>query len=364
MGQVREVELTEQDITDAMIATEKEIAGGAWGDEETDALDDTGDRSLEEIGEGLEGQHEADEDEDDGDDAGDPSKEGDEESGDQGKTDESQPALAAKPEGQKQPEGKGEEGGPSGRVPAGLLREANERARAAVAERDAERVARAEEARKLAVLEAQMATLTQLLQGQRNPPAQPAGDAKPEPKSVPDIFENPQGFVEHITNQIRSEMGGVRQDLHRQSVENSFRIAHLRHGDAFPKAMESINRLDKNNPDDRAVVQRIYQSSDPGEALVAWHRRNETLARVGQDPDAYEKRIREETRKALMEDPEFKKQLLAAMRQEATLGDDGSPRTTTHLPRSLSRAPGSNLGMNRSVVMDGSEQAVADAAWN
>lgn len=358
MGQVREVEITEADIAAAVNETEKEIAGAAWGEEDTEALDATGDRSLESMGEGLEGQHEADEEEAEGEES-EGEAESEEGEGEQGE----QPLAAAeKAAGEPKPQVEGDE--PKGRVPAGRLREATERARAAEAERDAERTARAEESKKLASLEAQMATLTQLLSRQQQP-QQVAPPPNPEPKAAPDIFENPQGFVEHITNQLRSELGGVRQDLQRQSVETSFRIAHVRHGEAFPKAMEAVNQLNANNPDDRATVQRIYNAPDPGEALVQWHRRNETLARVGNDPAAYEERIRKETQEALMKDPEFRKQLLASLRSEAQQGDDGRPRTTTRLPTSVARASGSNVGASRENygAMDDSDQAVAEAAW-
>lgn len=360
MGTVREVEITEADIAAAVNETEKEIAGAAWGDEETEALDATGDRSLESLGEGLEGQHEADEDDTEGEESG---EEAESEEGEDEEQGEQPPQEAGKSAGEQKTQVEGDE--PRGRVPAGRLREATERARTAEAERDAERTARAEESKKLAALEAQMATLTQLLGRQQQPQTTQQPQPRQEPKPAPDIFENPQGFVEHITNQIRSELGGVRQDLQRQSVETSFRIAHVRHGDAFPKAMEAVNQLNANNPDDRATVQRIYNAPDPGEALVAWHKRNETLARVGNDPAAYEARIRQETQEALMKDPEFRKQLLASLRSEAQQGDDGRPRTTTRLPTSVARASGSNVGAAREHhgAMDDSDQAVADAAW-
>src|ERR1700735_1511027 len=60
MGTIREVDA----ISDAIIATEREIAGNAWGLEDTDPADETGDRALESMGEGLEGQHELEEDDD------------------------------------------------------------------------------------------------------------------------------------------------------------------------------------------------------------------------------------------------------------------------------------------------------------
>ena len=340
-------------IGQAIIGTEKEIAGDAWGNEDTDALDDTGNRALEAIGEGLEGQVEDDDDAE-----GDGTETETEAEGEEGETEgeaeadgTTVPAEAAREQ-------------PEGRVPPSRYREAAERARLAEAERDTlrqqleARVANPE----LETLKAQVSTLTQLLQGKQQPQAvvEPT-----QPKKAPDIFEDPQGFTDYITQQVQSAVGSVRTDLRQSAVATSFELAHIRHQDAFPKAMDAINKLNPASPEDRAVVQRIYSSPNPGEALVSWHNRHEALSRVGNDPAAYEARIREETRQALLNDPEFKKQLLADMRGEALRGDDGQPRTTTRLPKSLSRAGGSNLGVQRSDPRGGddSDQAVAESAW-
>jgi hypothetical protein len=355
MGTVREVDA----ISDAIIATEREIAGDAWGQEETDALDETGDRSLEDIGGGLEGQHEAEDAEDsDGEEA-----EGDEDSeaGDgEGQT-EAEVAAAAAAAAQagktEPPEG--------GRVPSGKLREANEARRAAEAERDALKAeiekSKGDTTQLKGQLDLVMREINDLKRGGvRTEPPKPA-----EPKAVPDIFEDPKGFVEHITQGFQSELSKRDAQQENMRVETSMAIAHAFHKDGFEKAFEAINKLNPQNPDDRVTVQRIYRSPNPGEALVAWHKRSQTLAEVGDDPAAYRERIAKETREALMNDPEFKKQLVAELRGDAARGDNGSPRTETRLPKSLHRAGGSNLGAERSDprASDGSEQAVADAAW-
>jgi len=356
---IREVDA----ISDAIIETEKEIAGEAWGNEDTSALDETGDRSLEDIGEGLEGQQEPeDEDETEGEDAdGETESEGEDEG--EGETEGDKKPLAAE-DGKGKPEAKPAEQ-PEGRVPSGKLREANERARAAEAERDTVK-AKIDEVTKTFSdkLDAAMRRIDDLTRAPRTEPPKPATEVKAE-EAEPDIFEDPKGFTTGIKRTIQNEVNKVLGVVRHNSVATSFELAHVKHGEAFPKAMEAINRLDANNPDDRAIVQRIYNSPNPGDALVSWHKRNQTLAEVGDDPTAYKERIREETRQTLLKDPEFRKQLIADLRGEAAHGDDGRPRTTTRLPKSLNGAPGSNLGAERSDprVSDDSEQAVADAAW-
>jgi hypothetical protein len=141
-------------------------------------------------------------------------------------------------------------------------------------------------------------------------------------------------------------------------------MAHNKHGDAFAKAYESVSKLNPQNPDDRATVQRIYSSPNPGEALVSWHKRTETLRRVGDDPDKYEKDIEARVRETLMKDPEFRKTLIEGARAEASVGEDGKPRTVLRLPKSLNGAVGGNRRADADVDQnDGSDQAIAESAW-
>src|SRR5215831_19720131 len=70
-------------IQDAIASTEKEIWSEAWG-QEPDAADETGDRSLETMGDGLEGQHEPD------DEAPDDAPDADEEAADDADSDDEQ----------------------------------------------------------------------------------------------------------------------------------------------------------------------------------------------------------------------------------------------------------------------------------
>jgi hypothetical protein len=334
-------------IEAAMIETEKEIAGFAWDNEETEAMDASGDRSLEDLGEGLEGQHEQ------GEDAEGEQPEGEESEAD-GETETVTEPVAAKP-GETQPV----RTEPEGRIPPGRLREANERARAAEAERDALKAREAESKAQLDLIMREIAALK----------TAPRGEAKPAPavveETIPDIFEDPKGFAEHLQKGFTKELSKRDAQLSNMRVETSMAIAHAAHKDTFEKAWSAINALDPNNPEARQTVQRIYSSPNPGDALVSWHKRNETLARVGDDPAAFEERIRKETRESLAKDPEFVKQIVASMRQEASVGEDGRPRTTTRLPKSLNGAQGSNVGTSRvdPDQNDGSPQAIANAAW-
>jgi hypothetical protein len=337
-------------ITAAMIETEKEIAGFAWNNEETESLDSTGDRSLEDLGEGLEGQHEEGED-----------AEGDEPEGDEPE-EQTEPEKKPEPVAAKPGDTQTTRTEPEGRIPPGRLREANERARAAEVERD---TLKAERDRLAAESKAQLDLVMREIAALKTAPR---GETKVEPPKaevIPDIFEDPKGFADHLQKGFQTELSRRDAQLANMRVETSMAIAHAAHKDTFEKAFESINKLNPQDPDARATVQRIYASPNPGEALVSWHKRSQTLAEVGDDPVAYRERLAKETRESLMKDPEFRKQLIADMRGEANNGDDGRPRTTTRLPKSLNGAQGSNVGTSRvdPDQFDGSPQAIADSAW-
>jgi hypothetical protein len=348
----------------AIISTEKEIAASAW-DQEESVLDETGDRTVEQMGEGLEGQHEPDDD--------DESPEGDEpEEGEESEDGEGEPEKDAKGKTEAEskegadkakPEAKAE-AEPQGRVPAGRLREQTERATAAEAERDR---LKAELATIQSTSKQEIAAINakfdQLAASLRQPPKPAEQDGTAKTETVPDFFEDPNGFLTHQTKPLADAVSQIRNDLAAQRVETSMMLAHGKHGDTFAKAFDAVQKLNPQNPDDQTTVRRIYASPNPGEALVSWHKRNETLRLVGDDPAAYAENLRKAEREALMKDPEFRKQLLADLRAEASTGEDGKPRTLTRLPKSLNGAAGGNSREANQFTYDDSDQAVADAAW-
>src|SRR5262252_3319511 len=133
-------------ISQAMAYTDKEIFEyGMHGKDGDDAgpLDDTGDRSPEDMGPGLEGQQEPDADESESEQDEDEAAEGDAAEQDEGREQDEQAEEGEEAEdGEEGEEGEGEEASedqaaaapeaapptPQGRVPSGRLREQTERA--------------------------------------------------------------------------------------------------------------------------------------------------------------------------------------------------------------------------------------------
>lgn len=370
----------EIDIGQMITATEKEIAGSAWGQEDEIVLDETGDRSQEAMGDGLEGQHEPDDD-DEASDADQAEGEEESESGEEieAKGEESD---KDKPEGDDEGKAAGEgkdgkeqsaqsdaDADGKGRVPSARLREQTEKTRAAETERDTLQATldtERENSRKaIDALNARLDGVLAAMQRQQAPQGQQNGQQQAQPAAPPDLFEDPKGFVDHLNKGWDQRVATLADQMERQRVNSSLELANYRHGETFTKAMEAMGKLDPRNPDDLALGRRLMASPNPGEAIVQWHQRNETLREVGSDPAAYKKRIADETRTALMQDPEFRKQLLASLKADAeTGGPDGKPRTQVRLPRSLNGATGGNSAREVDPTLyDDSDRSVADSAW-
>src|ERR1700692_1063315 len=345
----------------AIAATENEIFGDAF-DRKDNELDESGDRSIEQMGEGLEGQNEDDDDETEVEASDTEESEGTEEkdakSGDD-KTGEVKPKSAeadAKPKGGVKPAEQ-----PEGRVPPGRLREANEKPRTAEA-RNAELTTQIETERVQSRkdIEALSTRLDGLIAAiaRRSDPDKTAD--KPQAETAPDLFEDPKGFVDGLKKGFQSEVATLQQQLGNQRVETSMAIAHALQKDVFERAFAAVGKLDRNNPDDQTVVRRIYSSANPGQALIEWHRRNETLREVGEDPVKDRGRVAVDARETVVKDPEFRKQLIAELRTEAT----GNGNTVFRAPKSLNGASGGRSARDVDPnAGDDSDSAVFESAF-
>lgn len=356
-------------LKDAIANTETEIFSEAVGVDLPSTEGGSGDRSVEEMGEGLEGQHEPDEGqnveaagegETDGDGDG---KEAGADEGDGAERDPKTGQFKAKTEGEQSGDGEkpkpGEQadGKPKTRVPLSDLtteRKARQAAEARVKELETARTADQTKAQNdFAALNRR---LDDILAGRQAQPAPTTDAAAPEEI---DIFENPKGFIANLESRFERQFTQkfVAADLAR---------THDQHGEKFEKAFAAITSLDKSDPQARAQVGRIWASATPGRDLMTWFAKQEVQRVVGDDPDAYAKRIETETRDKLAKDPEFRKQVLADLQAEASgtaPGGEGKPRTTTRMPRSLNTAAGGQSGGNGRVPTgDGSDRGVfADA---
>ncbi len=151
-----------------------------------------------------------------------------------------------------------------------------------------------------------------------------------EPKPViPDLYENPDGFVDHRTNQaiepIKGEISQLREYY-------SQRDAIREHGaEKVKAAYEALDQgLRSRDPEAQTVYQRAMSSIDPYGDIMKWHKKQTMFSTIGDDPDAFVDRQIEER----LKDPTYQAKYLERIRGAAQT----RPSTVTPLPPSLNRA--------------------------
>jgi hypothetical protein len=145
-----------------------------------------------------------------------------------------------------------------------------------------------------------------------------------EQQEAPDIFADPQGFVQNLQENFNQQLRSLR-------LEQSLKDAHRSYGDKFNEAYSAFtDYISKTR--DQATYQRVMASSDQGESLVQWHK-DQTLQKElgGSDLQTFLEKQREEW----LKDPAVQAKVIEAFKatQQA-----GAPSNIISTP-SLSRVP-------------------------
>jgi hypothetical protein len=157
------------------------------------------------------------------------------------------------------------------------------------------------------------------LQMQRQVPQAPE-----QPQEVPDIFADPNGFVQNLQSSFDQRLKALQ-------LENSLRFAHYAHGDKFTDAyQEFMNHVQTTR--DQATYQRVMASTDPGEAMVKWWGEQQLQKELG---GSDLKTFLEKQREEWLKDPNVQKQVIEAFKATQSTSQ---PSNLTNLPPSLSKA--------------------------
>lgn len=142
--------------------------------------------------------------------------------------------------------------------------------------------------------------------------------ARQQQQQAPDRWQDPEAYEAHRDQMQQSAFA----QLQRQIAESN---AYARFGyDTVQEAMNAAVEASRNDPQ---LDRMIATAPNPWEAAVAWHKRERVVREVG-DPESYKAKVREE----LANDPEFRKQLLADMRQQASGQTAAAPPKTNGIP--------------------------------
>lgn len=213
-------------------------------------------------------------------------------------------------------------------VPVAALKAEREKARAAKDEAEA--------------LRREVAELRGMVTAQRQT-AQP--QQRQEEQTPVDLFSDPENY-------FASKLTPLEQQLRNQAEKISERFAIREHGAETVAAAKAAIEAVAGTYEGQAVVQKLIRSDDPYEELVKWHKQQQTMAKVGNDPDAW---LQAELEKR-MADPTFQAQVLERARAGASNPVPGrTAAPITNLPPSLSRMPG---GANAAADNDMSDGAI------
>lgn len=108
-----------------------------------------------------------------------------------------------------------------------------------------------------------------------------------QPQEVPDPLTDPQAFVEHIQRLNQGAGQGHQQALQEQRYMMSEMMARMAHGpELVEAAIEAFETFPEGN-DKRLLWQAFNQNPHPWDAMVKWHKQQQLLSQLGDDPDAY-----------------------------------------------------------------------------
>lgn len=207
------------------------------------------------------------------------------------------------------------------------------------ASRQKEKEAR-QEAETLKQQIAELRGQVQLLSSRPQQPQAPKEGAK-----SPDFWEDPTAFVQ-------GALSPVQQQLQTQREQFSKMLAMQAHGqEAVDNAYKAFEQAARANPGAYAgEYQSIMRSEHPYDALVQWHKRQQTLQMVGNDPNEW---LEAELEKRLA-DPAQQAKIIERMKAAAAANTSRS-NPVTNLPPSLNRLP---AGGNAAQDNDTSDEAL------
>lgn len=150
-----------------------------------------------------------------------------------------------------------------------------------------------------------------------------------EQKPKPDMFENPDAFVDQG---VRAQLDPVRQEIGQLLEFYSRREAVREHGQEKVKAAYDwiAEGMQSRDPERMAIYNRAMGSFDPFGEIVTGHQKHSLFEQIGTDPNAYVDKQLDER----LKDPAFAAKMLERIRGVTQQRPSSS---VTQLPPSLNR---------------------------
>ena len=110
---------------------------------------------------------------------------------------------------------------------------------------------------------------------------------EPEPEA-PDFWNDPDGYLKGALTPVQQQIAEQREMMSQLMAEEKFGV------DTVKAALTDLESYMRSNPAAKADYQAIMQNRHPYGALVEWHKRHQTQAEIGADPEAYQAKLRED----------------------------------------------------------------------
>ncbi len=101
---------------------------------------------------------------------------------------------------------------------------------------------------------------------------------QPQRKPVPDMFADPEGYTAWVEEQITERSLSTAASISRRFAEKEY-------------GADVVQQVLQSAPAD-LCNQLFYTSQDPFGDLMSWHKRQQLLNEIGDDPSAYEAKLR------------------------------------------------------------------------
>lgn len=108
---------------------------------------------------------------------------------------------------------------------------------------------------------------------------------KPEPAKVPDMYEDPEGFQAFMAKQLQNTRMSTLMDV-------SETLAVQQYGQEVVDAAFAAVKAS-------GQAARFMNSKNPYGEMVAWHKQQQVLQEIGDDPEAYRQKIEAEIRQKI-----------------------------------------------------------------
>lgn len=195
-----------------------------------------------------------------------------------------------------------------GGVPVKAVQEEREKRQAAQQEAEA--------------LRREIAELRGMVQASHQPAQQPQREQQPA-----SIWDDPDAFLKSQIDPVQQSVQDMRETIWELQASQTHGAEVI---GAAKKAAEALY----GTPEGQALYAQITAKGNPFDNLVQWHKRQQTLSQVGDDPQAW---LEAELEKRLS-DPAYQAQVLERIRGNAASSTTRS-QPTTNIPPSLSRIP-------------------------